>query len=147
MDSICRKQFFIPAEEILDVEAKLIYIYKALVDLNDSTHSCVAIEYDLSSKSVSVICDEFWKYKIYLNDDKKLLLMEHKNWISMYGKHLKKEDQQIILSSFPRLDVICDTDEGGDFDKDFEAITEYLQLNLAVPYSFDPIRRRFIVHQ
>lgn len=147
MDSICRKQFLIPAEEILDVEAKLIYIRNALVDLNESSHSRVAIQYDLNRQSVSVICDEAWKYRIYLNDDKKLLLMEHKNWISLYGRHLNKEDQQRILSSFPRLDVICDTDEEGVFDKDFEAITEYLQLNLAVPYSFDPIRCIFIVHR
>lgn len=144
--SVCRNCCLLPAEEIMDVEAKLIYIYNVLVelvDLHESSFSRVAIEYD----RVSVICDETWKCQIYLNDDREKLLLEHMNWIKMYGGHLKKEDQQNMLSSFPRLDLICDPDEEGDFEGDYQAITEYLRLVLRIQYSFDPIKRRFIVHR
>ena len=112
-------------------------------------HDKVTIELELKTQSVSVICDETWKYQVYLIDDKKQLLMDHENWtnLNMNGRQLALGYRQNIPTAFPGLDVICDTDEEHDFDIQFEAITERLQLNLAEPYSFDPIHKRFIVHR
>ena len=101
----------------------------------------------MESIEIELTCDETWKYQVYLNDDKEQLLMDHMNWTNMHGRHLLKEDRQNILSSFPRLDIICDTDDEDDYDIQFEVITEHLQLNLAVPYSFDPIQSRFMIHR
>ena len=147
MGTIRRKHLFIPAVNNVDVEVVLKHIHRILVEVFDSTLDNVVVVLDQTHQSVSVIFDNTWTCRIYLNDNLSHLLLDQENWVRANGAVLTDEDCKKIAAAFPRLDIFCDPDENHDFDEEFVAMCLYLQLNLMVQYSYDPIQGIFTVYE
>ena len=147
--TIGRIYVFLPSS--VDVETQLTYIRKILREIYSVSRDRVVIALEPlprdAGMAVSVIYDEIWRCQIYVNDDNEQVLLESKNWCSLYGTDLSYEQKQEIVTCNRRLDLYCGPDEEHTYDHDFEMLTQFLQLNFKSRFAFDPSQHRFVVSE
>ena len=149
MSDVCKMHLLLlPVSDKLESEAIVKYIRTLLLEMFSLTDDSVVIELELSPihqpMAVSVTYDDTWRCTIYLNDDGSHVVRESENWYNLYGADLLHDERHEILKCGRRLDIFCDPDAECLYDRELEALTEFLRLNFPSHHSFDPIQNIFL---